>query len=567
MKAAIYARYSSDLQNDRSIEDQIGLCRRFAAESDWLVADGHIYTDRAVSGASLIGRTGLISLLNEASHNPRPFDYVLVEDTSRLSRRMGEHEEIIDQLHFYGIHVFFVSQGIDSKDQQSHLTVGVNSLLDSQFRHDLKRKTLRGLKGQAERGYNTGSRTYGYRYTKLIDETGGFNYKKGEQQYIGTEIGIDPGQAQVVRQVFDMWTSGNSISEITYWLNERKIPPPGVGIQRKNGRNRYTWIPNTIREILKNTKYVGQWTYNKRAWRRNPKTGQRKAFIRDKKEWVIKERPELAIVDKKTWELAQIRIKASTRGPHSRKGPRLRFLFSGLMKCHICGGSYVVVASDRSHNPIFGCCTNKQRGAAVCPNNFRVRKEELETIILDNLFENYISPPILSAIINKANEKLKSAISRLKKRSGQIHRERDALQEKLKNVLEAIESGGISTAVKKRLGEIEARLEELNQQSRALDQLYDFDKLKIDEEYARNWLENIRKLLEIDLPKARANLFALVGEFTLSPTMIKGIRHLRVEGNVKLEGLLLVASGGKCNICNTGGEIRTLDPQIHNLML
>jgi len=48
----------------------------------------------------------------------------------------------------------------------------------------------------------------------------------------------------------------------------------------------------------------------------------------------------------------------------------------------------------------------------------------------------------------------------------------------------------------------------------------------------------------------------MIGTFSLSPKMIDGVKHLRVEGNVKLEGLLFVASGGKiCNICNTGGEI------------
>ncbi|WP_375787125.1 recombinase family protein [Bradyrhizobium sp. Pha-3] len=55
-RAAIYARYSSDLQNPRSIEDQAALCRR------WCEREGHevteVFSDAALSGASIHGRAG-----------------------------------------------------------------------------------------------------------------------------------------------------------------------------------------------------------------------------------------------------------------------------------------------------------------------------------------------------------------------------------------------------------------------------------------------------------------------------------------------------------------------------
>ncbi len=51
MKAAIYARYSSENQRPESIEDQIGACRRLARERSVAVLDDHIYTDEARSGA------------------------------------------------------------------------------------------------------------------------------------------------------------------------------------------------------------------------------------------------------------------------------------------------------------------------------------------------------------------------------------------------------------------------------------------------------------------------------------------------------------------------------------
>jgi hypothetical protein len=54
MIAVIYARYSSELQRDASIEDQIRLCRRRIEQEGWEYR--HAYTDRAQSGATLYGR-------------------------------------------------------------------------------------------------------------------------------------------------------------------------------------------------------------------------------------------------------------------------------------------------------------------------------------------------------------------------------------------------------------------------------------------------------------------------------------------------------------------------------
>ena len=61
MKAAIYARFSTELQNEKSIADQIALCRNFAASHNLEVIA--VYEDAARSGASVLGRDGLLRLL------------------------------------------------------------------------------------------------------------------------------------------------------------------------------------------------------------------------------------------------------------------------------------------------------------------------------------------------------------------------------------------------------------------------------------------------------------------------------------------------------------------------
>src|SRR6266849_1950834 len=65
MRAVVYARYSSDLQREASIEDQIRLCRKRIEHEGWEYI--HAYTDRALSGATAL-RPAYQSLLEDARH-------------------------------------------------------------------------------------------------------------------------------------------------------------------------------------------------------------------------------------------------------------------------------------------------------------------------------------------------------------------------------------------------------------------------------------------------------------------------------------------------------------------
>ena len=83
MRAAIYARYSSENQRPESIEDQVAACRRLAVQRGFTILEEHIYADQAQSGARK-DRPGLATLLTAGQQ--RAFEIVLVDDLSRLAR-------------------------------------------------------------------------------------------------------------------------------------------------------------------------------------------------------------------------------------------------------------------------------------------------------------------------------------------------------------------------------------------------------------------------------------------------------------------------------------------------
>jgi DNA invertase Pin-like site-specific DNA recombinase len=107
MRAAIYARYSSDLQSAASIEDQIRICREHIAHESGTVIE--IYTDYAISGGSLKNRPGIRALLDDA--RSARFDYVIAEALDRLSRDQEDIAAIYKRLRHADIQLLTLAEG------------------------------------------------------------------------------------------------------------------------------------------------------------------------------------------------------------------------------------------------------------------------------------------------------------------------------------------------------------------------------------------------------------------------------------------------------------------------
>lgn len=146
-RAAIYARYSTDHQNDRSIDDQIELCRTHAEKSELSVIAQ--YSDRARTSASLFGRDGILDLIEDAKTGR--FDTVIVESLDRVSRDQADLAGVFKRLSHYGVQLVAVHDGVADAVQ-----VGLRGLMGSIFLTDLKNKTRRGMAGVVRDGRSAG---------------------------------------------------------------------------------------------------------------------------------------------------------------------------------------------------------------------------------------------------------------------------------------------------------------------------------------------------------------------------------------------------------------------------
>jgi len=345
-KVAIYARYSTELQSDRSIDDQVALCARFVLERGWQQVA--MFCDRARSGASTAGRDGLLSMMSGARAGD--FDVVVVEALDRISRDQEDLAGIYKRLAFLGVEI----QGVhDGKADQ--IQVGIRGLVGALYLEDLKHKVHRGMDGVVRDGRHAGGRAYGYR--PKLGHPG--------------ELEIVEEEAIVVRRIFGEFRSGMSPRDIAKGLNADRVPAPR-GID---------WLASTLNGnasrghgILVNPIYAGRIVWNRVRMVKNPDTGRRVSRTNNATEWVTASAPELAIVPSELFDAVQQRKAERSHTPHALRR-KAKHLFSGLLKCGCCGGGLSV--KDRDHGRIRLVCTRSKEGSN-CTNRRHFYLDEIE---------------------------------------------------------------------------------------------------------------------------------------------------------------------------------------------
>jgi len=169
MKAAIYSRYSTDMQRDQSIEDQVRICMHCAEREGWEVVEQ--YSDKGISG-SKADRPGYQTLLSAAREGL--FDVVICEDVSRLWRDEAEQARCVRELQYLERHIVGVNDGIDTRREGFEYLLAIRGAMNAGYRREIAKRTHRGLTGVALEGRSAGGKAYGYRsvYETVMDAKG-----------------------------------------------------------------------------------------------------------------------------------------------------------------------------------------------------------------------------------------------------------------------------------------------------------------------------------------------------------------------------------------------------------
>jgi site-specific DNA recombinase len=330
LTAALYARFSSDVQKDRSIDDQFRDLERAAKRFGFKLDKRFYFSDKAQSGTSLFDRPGLTRELLGASAKHQ-FDVVLVEATDRLSRSQADLFWLADRFRFDNVKIFTPAGEV------SEMQLTFDSHSNADMVKKLAIRVKRGHDGIAREGKVAGALSYGY------DAVPG---KPGERT-------INEHEAAVVRRIFEEYASGKTPRQIVDAFAKEKIPSPS-GAPFWN----YQVIVGGLnkRGLIHNRLYIGEYVKNRFYNVKNPSTGKRVTRKADEADVIVAQVPHLRIIDQELWDAAHALRqsrgvkKFGPRGYFSQRGssPRKDHLLAGLAKCAECGGLMTVVASSRS---------------------------------------------------------------------------------------------------------------------------------------------------------------------------------------------------------------------------
>ena len=365
LKAAYYARRSSDLQNQRSTTDQLAALRIVGRARG--AVEIHAFTDEGVSGAAIANRPGLRALLDGAARGE--FNLVLTEALDRISRDQEGTAHVFKRLQFHGVTLETLSEG-----RISELHVGLSGTMNQMFLVELGKKTRRGLVARVKAGFSGGGRCYGY---DLGD--------KGE-------LIINAHQAAVITSIFEKYADGESPRAIAHALNAAGEPGPRGG----------TWTPSTVHGdrrtgdgLLHQELYIGVRVFNRRRFRKHPDTGRRSSVLNPPEEWIREPTPDLRIIDDDLWARVQNRkaVLSALPAAHARKPKRL---LSGLMKCGRCGSGMILNGGK------YICSANRDRG--TCANGKIIAATTVERRVLAGVKTHLISPEAIALAVTRYQE-------------------------------------------------------------------------------------------------------------------------------------------------------------------
>lgn len=517
MRTLIYARYSSDLQNNRSIEDQIRICRERADAEGWEIVE--VFTDYAISGAAGIGqgqRPGLNSLLARVAAGG--IDQVLAESTSRIARHQGDAYAIREQLTYAGARLFTLADG-----EIDDIKGWVKGFLDAQQRKDLAFNIKRAQRGVVASGRAPAGLAYGYRRANRFDERG--DVVRGLRE-------IHPEQAAIVTRIFTEYAAGRTVRDIAVDLNAEGIEGPSGG----------TWRASTIygdrkrhNGMMINRLYRGELIHNRTSKTVDPITRKVRIKPNPASDWIVQPVPHLRIIDEELWRAVASRFEATANVPSLRQRKPKRLL-SGLVSCGVCGGGYIVVTAEK-----MGC--GRERDGGGCSNSRMITLERLEKRVIAGLQDQMLDPGYVSVYVAEFHREAAAREAEDRRLRGQLAQRIGTAGRKVDRLVAALAEGGSD------FPEIKAALakarQERDQAQAELDEIAAERVVtlhpNIAEEYRRQITDITKALADPDNEEAAPIFRGLIDRIVVTPS--EGPRGVDIEVTGRLANLLALATG------------------------
>ncbi|HEX6958498.1 MAG TPA: recombinase family protein, partial [Ferrovibrio sp.] len=296
----------------------------------------------------------------------------------------------------------------------------IMALFDEYQSKENAKHVLRAMNENARQGFWNGARPpIGYRIV-AAEQRGAKTKKKLE---------IDPLHADTVRLIYRLFLEGDGttgpmgVKAITCHLNERRI------FTRDGGR----WGLAQIHTILTRTTYIGEHRFNTRSHKDREK--------KPESEVAIMACPPL--IDRKTFEAVQARLKA--RDPRITparisSGPTL---LTGICFCAKCGGAMTLRTGKGSAGGIYRyytCSTKARQGRTGCEGR-SIPMDRLDQLVASHLETRLLQPERLETVLASVLDRRQERAERRREHLAELNKRITETDQRLNRLYEAIESG------------------------------------------------------------------------------------------------------------------------------
>jgi DNA invertase Pin-like site-specific DNA recombinase len=509
MKVVIYCRYSCELQNPKSCADQEREVRAGLARLGIDTTEAEVICDAAESGTST-DRVGFDEICRRIQKN-EPI-LLAVDDQSRFTR-LGNALALITDLVYAGGRFISVCEQIDTAVHGWKLKVRVMELHHGTCSDEIGNRVRRGQRGRVLEGKSAGDFPFGFESFPIDPEYAKKYVGRGPKPVMG--IRIDRRQSKWVIWIFQQFVEGKSINWLARELTRRKVP--------RNRRAHLTeWFAPTIRAMLSNPKYIGQWTWGQSTTVRNSK-GQIKSIPASDDDIVSVERPELRIVPQDLWDQAQQRLVSLRQNSCYKSGEKSRRpivhytiayptdILMTVLACGYCGAKMHYAGSGKH---VYRQCCNSIDGRDTCTGKVRVPAAKARTVLLDFVASLLRSMPDLVA---RAIEEMRSAVQQIQSLiPAELEQRREELHDaerRRNNLMLIAESGGVDDLedFKQRLRKADQDVKQLRGEVERLEYLPAAQIATPDDLWIKKRLEVLASTLGSDESATARLLLELIG--------------------------------------------------------
>lgn len=416
MQAAIYVRVSTDdqVRHGFSLAEQREACRSRATTLGASTITE--FADEGISGSTM-DRPGLMALRSTVKSNQ--VDLLIVRDPDRLSRRLSHQLLLTEEFEKAGVRLEFLD--FDWKNTtDGRLFYSIRGAIAEYEREKIRDRMVRGKDQKARQGgIPIGFYNFGYNYSP---DSG--------------KVTVNDIEAPVVKNIFNWFVYEDiGMNGVARRLNE-------MGIHTKKGKGK--WHRNVIRQILRNSVYMGFWRY---------------------KEFSIQV-PD--IVNGETWDKAQQKLKEARRLWAGLS--KNEYLLSGIISCSECGNTMTGVYTnwwDKKERR-YTCHKNSQGAKSKgCVPFKALPAEVIESAVWEQIQVWLDDPDALAKEVvseEPREEELKLEMDRIEEHMKGVEKGRSSILDTL-----ALGLFELDTATKNKLADLKRRKERLERRRKELE--------------------------------------------------------------------------------------------------